>query len=446
MFLAPFVFMVLTSLMTNDAGADRDLWPHPFQSTNYADVFHKTRCGATRSTLHLRGPGDGFMLLSSVPAAYALARLRWRGRNAVFLVVLVAMMLPPQVTMVPLYIMWAKLHLDGHAVPLILPNCLGDAFSIFLLRQFFLTSRRSTSTRRGSTAAASCAPCCGRRCRWPGRASPPRHCSQFFYAWNDYYGPLLYTSENADNWTLSSGWRRSGPCTMCSGTSPWRRRARHAAGDRAVLPRPARLRRGRHADRSQRMKVAVVGGGSTYTPELVDGFARGATSCVDELVLLDLDAERLEVVGGFARRMLARQGYPGRLDITATSRRRSTGPTSCSSSCGSAARRRGSRTRPCRWRAGASARRRPARAGFAKALRTVPVVLDIADEVGAGRAGRLDHRLHQPGRDRDPRAARRRAPRGRALQRGDRLPALARAGCSASSRSGRSSTRSGSTT
>ena len=56
-----------------------------------------------------------------------------------FIVVLVALMLPPQVTVVPLYVMWAKLGLVGGLWPLIIPNWFGDAFAIFLLRQFFLT-------------------------------------------------------------------------------------------------------------------------------------------------------------------------------------------------------------------------------------------------------------------------------------------------------------------
>ncbi len=55
------------------------------------------------------------------------------------MVVLVALMLPPQVSVVPLYVMWAKLHLVGTLWPVIIPNWFGDAFSIFLLRQFFLT-------------------------------------------------------------------------------------------------------------------------------------------------------------------------------------------------------------------------------------------------------------------------------------------------------------------
>ena len=67
-------------------------------------------------------------------------------------------------------------------------------------------------------------------------------------------------------------------------------------------------------------KVTVVGAGSTYTPELVEGFARRSERLpVDELVLLDIDTERLEVVGGLARRMLDHRGWGGRL-VTTTDR------------------------------------------------------------------------------------------------------------------------------
>ena len=65
------------------------------------------------------------------------------------------------------------------------------------------------------------------------------------------------------------------------------------------------------------LKVAVVGGGSTYTPELVEGFARRAAVLpIDELVLMDPDKARLEVVGGLAGRILSRHGWPGRLVLT----------------------------------------------------------------------------------------------------------------------------------
>ena len=65
------------------------------------------------------------------------------------------------------------------------------------------------------------------------------------------------------------------------------------------------------------VKIAVVGGGSTYTPELVEGFARRHERLpIDELVLLDIDPERLEIVGGLARRMLDRLGWGGRLVLS----------------------------------------------------------------------------------------------------------------------------------
>ena len=65
------------------------------------------------------------------------------------------------------------------------------------------------------------------------------------------------------------------------------------------------------------MKIAVIGGGSTYTPELVSGLSRERDRIdVSELVLQDIDPERREVVGGLAQRMLDRQGYQGWLEIT----------------------------------------------------------------------------------------------------------------------------------
>lgn len=65
------------------------------------------------------------------------------------------------------------------------------------------------------------------------------------------------------------------------------------------------------------MKLAIVGGGSTYTPELIDGFARLRDRLpLDEIVLVDVDSERLELVAGISRRMLARAGHPARLVAT----------------------------------------------------------------------------------------------------------------------------------
>jgi multiple sugar transport system permease protein len=145
------------------------------------------------------------MLLASVPTAYALAKLRWRGRTAMFLTVICMMMLPPQVVSVPLYLMWANVGLTGSLWPLIVPMLFGDAFSIFLLRQFLLTipaeyldAARVDGCGEWRTLLRVVVPMAR-----PGIAAAALF--QFFYAWNDYYGPLLYTSENESHWTLSLG-------------------------------------------------------------------------------------------------------------------------------------------------------------------------------------------------------------------------------------------------
>jgi multiple sugar transport system permease protein len=145
------------------------------------------------------------MLLSSVPAAYALARLRFPGRQALFVAVLAALVVPQQVIIVPQYALFAKLHLVGSLWPLILPNFFGDAFSIFLLRQFFLTIPEDYADAARVDGATEWQ--VFRRVVLP-LAKPAIAAAalfNFLYAWNDFFGPLLYTSEVRDNWTLSLG-------------------------------------------------------------------------------------------------------------------------------------------------------------------------------------------------------------------------------------------------
>jgi 6-phospho-beta-glucosidase len=137
------------------------------------------------------------------------------------------------------------------------------------------------------------------------------------------------------------------------------------------------------------LKVAVVGGGSTYTPELVEGFARRASVLpIDELVLLDPDADRLGIVGGLAGRILARAGWPGRLTRTGDQSAALDGAsyTLIQLRVGGQAARLGDETLPHRF--GVLGQETTGPGGFAKALRTVPVVLSIAEE--ASRRGTAD--------------------------------------------------------
>lgn len=132
------------------------------------------------------------------------------------------------------------------------------------------------------------------------------------------------------------------------------------------------------------VKIAVVGGGSTYTPELVEGLCQhGDRLAVDELVLLDPDRDRLEAVGGLSGRMLAAGGWAGRL--TTTDRR----PEALEGAdfvvvqlrVGGQAARLSDETLPVPF--GCIGQETTGAGGLAKALRTVPLVLDLAEEMAA---------------------------------------------------------------
>jgi 6-phospho-beta-glucosidase len=129
------------------------------------------------------------------------------------------------------------------------------------------------------------------------------------------------------------------------------------------------------------LKIAVVGGASTYTPELVQGFAdRAALLPVDELVLLDPDAVRLEVVGGLAGRILRRVGFEGELRLTGRRDQALDGAdfVIVQLRVGGQAMRLVDETIPLEY--GCIGQETTGPGGFAKALRTVPVVLELAEE------------------------------------------------------------------
>lgn len=206
MFLGPIVFLALTSLMSSDQTLTSQLWPRSWHPSNYLAVFEKAPLlRYLLNTFLYAGLATAFMLVASVPAAYGLAKLRWRGRNTTMVLIICMMMLPPQVSTVPLYLFWANTGLTGSLWPLILPMLAGDAFSIFLLRQFLVTIPDEYLDAARVDGAGEW------RTLWrvvlpmarPGIAAAAMF--QFFYAWNDYYGPLLYTSENQSHWTVSLG-------------------------------------------------------------------------------------------------------------------------------------------------------------------------------------------------------------------------------------------------
>ncbi|TPG15062.1 carbohydrate ABC transporter permease [Pedococcus bigeumensis] len=206
-FVLPFVFLLLTSVMSSDQALTTDLWPRTWHWENYAQVF-RTEGFVTwwKNSLMYAGLGTALTIVSSTPVAYALAKMRFTGRNAALMLVISMMMLPPQVVIVPMYLLWAKqFHLTGTLWPIIIPLAFGDAYSIFLLRQFLLTIPREYID-------AAKVDGCG---EWRTLLSvvvpmiKPALVAvalfQFFYCWNDYFGPQIYASENPAAWTLSYG-------------------------------------------------------------------------------------------------------------------------------------------------------------------------------------------------------------------------------------------------
>ena len=205
-FLLPFAICVITSVMTQNQAGTGALWPNKWAWHNFADVF--TAMPFARdlwNTMVYAGLSTTGVVLSSVPVAYALARLSWRGRDVMFMVVLATMMIPAQVTSLPLYVIFSKLGWVNSLRPLIIPSFFGDAFSIFLLRQFFLTIPQEI------TEAARCDGASDWRIltRIVVPTAKPAIAAvglfAFLYAWNDFYNPLLYTGNSTTSQTLAVG-------------------------------------------------------------------------------------------------------------------------------------------------------------------------------------------------------------------------------------------------
>ena len=142
------------------------------------------------------------------------------------------------------------------------------------------------------------------------------------------------------------------------------------------------------------VKIAVIGAGSTYTPELVEGFGlRARALAIDELVLHDIDAGRLAIVGGLAERIMAKLEFPGKLTLTTNREEAITGASFVlvQIRVGGLQARLRDETIPAQF--GCLGQETTGAGGFAKALRTIPVLLDIAEDtarLGAEGAWLLD--------------------------------------------------------
>jgi multiple sugar transport system permease protein len=203
-FLLPLMISVLTAFMTQDQAGTGSLWPSPWDFGNFRRVFTTMPFGRDLlNTVLYAGLSTIGTVVSSVPVAYALARLRWRGREAFFLVVLAAMMLPAQVTSLPLYVFYSHIGWVGTLKPLIVPSFFGDAFSIFLLRQFFLTIPEELTEAARVDGAGELRILLRVMIPMTRPAIAAVGLFAFLYAWNDFYNPLLYTGNSQSGQTLA---------------------------------------------------------------------------------------------------------------------------------------------------------------------------------------------------------------------------------------------------
>ena len=135
-------------------------------------------------------------------AAYSFGCLRWRGRNIVFGLTLCALQLPGIVTFLPVYLGWSALGLNGTYWPLIAPSLLGDAFYIFMLRQFFLGVPRALMDAARLDGASEF------RIWWQIVLPQVRTALvivalfAFVYTWNEFFSPSIY-SQDRDRFPLS---------------------------------------------------------------------------------------------------------------------------------------------------------------------------------------------------------------------------------------------------
>jgi len=181
------------------------VWPEDFEVQqklglhwqNYVDAFQKMDFFLNlRNTLFICFANVIGVLLSSALVAYSFARIPWKGRDVVFVLVLATMMLPYQVTLIPLFAIYSKLGWVGTFKPLIIPAFFGVPFYIFLLRQFFMGIPQDMS------AAARIDGCTEFGIFWriilplskPALATTGLF--MFLFQWGDFLNPLVYLQDD----------------------------------------------------------------------------------------------------------------------------------------------------------------------------------------------------------------------------------------------------------
>jgi multiple sugar transport system permease protein len=204
-FMLPFFWMLSTSLKS-DAQVRFFSWiPSPVMWSNYLKALQYIPFFTYfKNTMGIAGMDVLGTVITCPLVAYGLSRLEWKGRNLLFILTISVMMIPVEVTMVPSFILFNKLHLAGTTVPLFIQSFFGRPFMIFLLRQFYMGLPRDLEDAARIDGASEFK--IYRSIILPLTKTGILTVALFrlMNSWNDFIGPLLYLS-NERKYTLTIG-------------------------------------------------------------------------------------------------------------------------------------------------------------------------------------------------------------------------------------------------
>lgn len=199
-FALPLLWMISTSLKT-DPQVYRvpPIWiPNPMRFQNYVEVCTRRPFGLWFvNTLQYCIPSTIGVLVSSVLVAYSFSRIQWWGRDFLFFLCISTMMIPFQVQMIPLYIIFRNIGWIDSYKPLIVPSFFGNAYYIFLLRQFFRTVPEELSDAARIDGCSELDILLRIFVPLSKPALAVVALFRFMAAWNDFLGPLIYINREA---------------------------------------------------------------------------------------------------------------------------------------------------------------------------------------------------------------------------------------------------------
>lgn len=206
-FALPLYWMFVTSLKALDEVFADPLvwWPRQLMWGNYPDALAQFPFWRyLANTITIAVPVAFGATLSSSFVAYAFSRLRWRGRDTVFYLILGTLMIPNWVTLVPLYVLFNRMGWLDTYKPLIVPAFFGDPFSIFLLRQFFLRQPQELVDAARVDGASHLRVFLEIMLPLSRPALVVVALFAFINSWNDFFNPLIYLT-SPEKFTLQTG-------------------------------------------------------------------------------------------------------------------------------------------------------------------------------------------------------------------------------------------------